>query len=50
MKLPLFLMVFLTVYIHFRIRTRIRNPQVTDSDPAKVPDPCGSGSTKLGSF
>jgi hypothetical protein len=32
MKLPLFLMVF---------------PRVTDPDPAKVPDPCGSGSTTL---
>jgi hypothetical protein len=41
------LMVFLTVYIHFRIWTqsRIRNPRVTDPDPAKVPDPCGYGST-----
>jgi hypothetical protein len=44
-----FLMVFVNVYINFRIRTRIRirNPRVTDSDPAKVPDPCGSGSTTL---
>jgi hypothetical protein len=49
MKLPLFLMVFVNVYIHFRIWTRIwiRNPRVTDPDPAKVPDPCGSGSTTL---
>jgi hypothetical protein len=47
MKLPLFLMVFVNVYIHFRISTRIRNPRVTDPDPAKVPDPCGSGSTTL---
>jgi hypothetical protein len=49
MKLPLFLMVFVNVYIHFRIwtRIRIRNPRVTDPDPAKVPDPCGSGSTTL---
>jgi hypothetical protein len=47
MKLPLFWMVF--VYIHFRIWTRIwiRNPRVTDPDQAKVPDPCGSGSTTL---
>jgi hypothetical protein len=47
MKLPLFLMVFVYVHIHFWIRTRIRirNPRVTD--PAKVPDPCGSGSTTL---
>jgi hypothetical protein len=47
MKLPLFLIVFLTVYIHFWIRTRIRNPRVMDPDPAKVPDPSGSGSTTL---
>jgi hypothetical protein len=46
MKLPLF-MVFCNVHIHFRIWTRIRNPLVTDPDPAKVPDPCGSGSTTL---
>jgi hypothetical protein len=39
-----FLMVFVSVYIHFRIWIRIRNPRVTDTDPAKVPDPCGSGS------
>jgi hypothetical protein len=41
MKLPLFLMVFVHVYIHFRIWTRIRNPRVTDQDPdpAKVLDP-----------
>jgi hypothetical protein len=47
MKLPLFLMVFVNVSIHFWIWTwiRIRNPRVTD--PAKVPDPCGSGSTTL---
>jgi hypothetical protein len=48
MKLPLFLMVFCNVHIHFRIWTRIRNPRVTDPvpdpDPAKVPDPWGSGS------
>jgi hypothetical protein len=46
MKLPLFLMVFVNVHIHFRIWTRIRIPRVTDTvpDPAKVPDPCGSGS------
>jgi hypothetical protein len=42
-----FLMVFRTVYIHFRIRTRIRNPRVKDTDLAKVPDPCGSESTTL---
>jgi hypothetical protein len=44
-----FLMVFVNVYIHFRIWTwiRIRNLRVTDPDPAKVPDPCGSGSTTL---
>jgi hypothetical protein len=43
------LMVFVTVYIHFRTwtRIRIRNPRVTESDPAKVPDPSGSGSTTL---
>jgi hypothetical protein len=42
-------MVFVNVYIHFRIwtRIRIRNPRVTDPDLAKVPDPCGSGSTTL---
>jgi hypothetical protein len=45
MKLPLFLMVFVNVHIHFRIWIRIRNPRVTD--PAKVPYPCGSGSTTL---
>jgi hypothetical protein len=46
MKLPFFWMVFVYVHIHFRIWTRIRNPRVTDPvpDPAKVPDPCGSGS------
>jgi hypothetical protein len=46
MKLPLFLMVFVNVHIYFRIWTRIRIPRVTDPvpDPAKVPDPCGSGS------
>jgi hypothetical protein len=32
-------MVFVNVYIHFRIWTRIRNPQVTDPNPLKVPDP-----------
>jgi hypothetical protein len=46
MKLTLF-MVFVNVYIHFRKWTRIRNSRVTDPDPAKVPDPCGSGSTTL---
>jgi hypothetical protein len=49
MKLLLFLMVFVNVFINFRIwtRIRIRNPRVTD--PAKVPDPQGSvsGSTTL---
>jgi hypothetical protein len=52
MKLPLFLMGFVYVYIHFRIwtRIRIRNPRVTDPDPTKVPDPCGSGSTTLVKF
>jgi hypothetical protein len=42
-------MVFVNVYIHFWIWTRIRiqNPRVTDPDPAKVMDPCGSGSTTL---
>jgi hypothetical protein len=40
-------MVFVDVSIHFRIWTRIWNPRVTDPDPAKVPDPCGSGSTAL---
>jgi hypothetical protein len=44
MKLPLFLIVFVNVHIHFQIWTRIRNPRVTDPDPAKVSDPCGSGS------
>jgi hypothetical protein len=34
MKLPINLMVFVNVYIHFRIWTRIRNPRVTD--PAKA--------------
>jgi hypothetical protein len=50
MKLTLFLIVFVYVHIHFRIWTRIRNPRGTDPvpDPAKVPDPCGSGSTTLG--
>jgi hypothetical protein len=44
MKLLLF-MVFVNVYIYFRLwtRIRIRNPRVTDSDPAKVTDTCGSG-------
>jgi hypothetical protein len=28
-----FLMVFVNVYIHFRIWTRIRNPRVKDPDP-----------------
>jgi hypothetical protein len=47
MKLLLFLMVFVNVYILFRIWNLIRNPRVTDPDPAKVPDPSGSGSTTL---
>jgi hypothetical protein len=47
LPVPLFLMVFANFYIHFRLWTRIRNPRVTDPDPAKVPDPCGSGSTTL---
>jgi hypothetical protein len=34
-------MVFVNVYIHFRIWSRIRLPRVMDPDPAKVPDPCG---------
>jgi hypothetical protein len=39
MKLPLFLMVFVNVYIHLLIWTRIRNPCVTDPDPQHwVPD------------
>jgi hypothetical protein len=42
-----FLMVFVNVHIHFRIWSRIRNPRVTDQVPAKVPDPCESGSTTL---
>jgi hypothetical protein len=42
-----FLMVFVNVYIYFRIWTRIWNPRVTDPEPAKVPDPCRSGSTTL---
>jgi hypothetical protein len=42
-----FFMVFVDVYIYFRIWTRVRNPRVTDPDPAKVPYPCGSGSTTL---
>jgi hypothetical protein len=37
-------MVFVHIYIHFRQWTRIRNPRVTDPDPAKVKDPCGSES------
>jgi hypothetical protein len=43
-------MVFVNVYTHFRIWTRIRfrNPWVTDPDASKVTDPCGSGSTTLG--
>jgi hypothetical protein len=28
MKLPLFMMGFVNVYIHFRIWTRIRNPEI----------------------
>jgi hypothetical protein len=47
MKLLLFLMVFVNVYIHFLIWTRIRSSRVTDPDTAKVLDPCGSGSTTL---
>jgi hypothetical protein len=47
MKLPLFLMVSVNIHIYFWICTPIRNPRVTDPDPAKVPDPCGSGSTTL---
>jgi hypothetical protein len=51
MKLSLFLIVFVNVYIPFLIWTWIRYPRVTDpdphSDPAKVPDPQGSGSTTL---
>jgi hypothetical protein len=33
---------FVNVFVHFGIKTRIRirNPRVTDPDPAKVPDPC----------
>jgi hypothetical protein len=31
-----FLILFDNVYIHFQIWTRIRNPRVTDPDPAKV--------------
>jgi hypothetical protein len=48
MKLLVYI-VFVNVYIHFRIltRIRIRNPRVMDPDPAKVTDPCGSGSTTL---
>jgi hypothetical protein len=37
MKFLLLLMVFVNANIHFRIWTRIRNPRVTDPDPAKVP-------------
>jgi hypothetical protein len=51
MKVPLFNSFVLpsTVYICFLIWTRIRNPRVTDAeaDPAKVPDPCGAGTTTL---
>jgi hypothetical protein len=47
MKLLLFLMVFVHVYINFQIWIRIRDPRVTDPDPAKVTDPCESGSTTL---
>jgi hypothetical protein len=46
MKLLLW-MVFVNVYIHFRIWARIQNPRVMEPDPAKVTDPCGSGSTTL---
>jgi hypothetical protein len=35
----LLLMVFVNVYVLFRILTRILNPRVTDPDPAKVVDP-----------
>jgi hypothetical protein len=45
MKLLLFLTVFVNVSIWTRIR--IQNPGVTNPNPAKVPDPCGSGSTTL---
>jgi hypothetical protein len=47
MKLPLVLMVVVTVYIHIWIWIWIRTPRVTDPDLAKIPDPCGSGSTTL---
>jgi hypothetical protein len=42
-------MVFVNVHIHFRLWTliRIRNPQFMVPDPAKVPDPCGSGSLRI---
>jgi hypothetical protein len=48
-KLPLYI-IFVDVYIHFRIWIRIRNPRVTDPDPAKVPDPCRSGSGSTTQF
>jgi hypothetical protein len=38
-------MVFVNFLIHFRKRTRIRNPRITDPDPSKVQYRCGSGST-----
>jgi hypothetical protein len=44
-KLLLFSTVFVNVYIHFRIWTRIRNPRITDPDTAIFTDSCGSGST-----
>jgi hypothetical protein len=47
MKLLLFFMFFVNVYIHFRVWTWIRNPRVKDPDLAKVTDPGGSGSTTL---
>jgi hypothetical protein len=49
MKLLLLLIVFVNVNVHFRVWTliRIRNPRVTGTDPAKVPDPSGSGFTTL---
>jgi hypothetical protein len=34
-----FLMVFVNVYIHFRIWTRIQIQNLRVTDPAKVPDP-----------
>jgi hypothetical protein len=46
MKSLLFI-VFVNVYIQFRIWIRIRNPRFMDLHPAKVTDPCGSRSTTL---